>query len=93
VVSGTVATVTNSSVEMAPNSAKHLVTGLTRGTYTILVFDVESDGSFNPSQRPAFSATTNIYSRLVSTVSTETTGKILKHLHILSVLDYTVLLS
>ena len=60
VVSGTVATVANSAVEVAPNSAEHLVTGLTTGTYNILVFDVESDGSFNPSQRPAFSAVANI---------------------------------
>ena len=84
VVSGTVATVANSAVEMAPNSAEHLITGLTTGTYNILVFDVESDGSFNPSRRPAFSAVANIISKLVST---ETTGK---NSYILSALDYTL---
>ena len=67
VVSGAVATVKNSAVEMSPNSAKYLVTGLTTGTYSILVFDVESDGSFNPSQRPAFSAVVNVTSKLTST--------------------------
>ena len=66
VVSGRVATAEKSPVEMSFNSAKYLVPNLTMGTYSILVFDVESDGSFNPSQRPAFSAVVNVTGKLAT---------------------------
>ena len=88
VVSGTVATVEKSSVEVSFNSARYLVFGLNIGTYSILVFDVESDGSFNPSQRPAFSAVVNITSKLASTHTTGTNSQNITYTS--SVLDYTL---
>ena len=88
VVGGTVATAEKSPVEMSFNSAKYLVSNLTTGTYNILVFDVESDGSFNPSQRAAFSAVVNLTSKLATTETTGTNSQ--NTTHILSVLDYTL---
>ena len=84
VVSGTVATAEKSTVEMSFNSSKYLVSNLTMGTYSILVFDVESDGSFNPSQRPAFSAVVSVTGKLATTESTGTNSQ--NTTHTLSVL-------
>ena len=90
VVSGTVATAEKSPVEMSFNSAKYLVPNLTMGTYSILVFDVESDGSFNPSQRPAFSAVVNVTGKLATTETTGTNSQNTTHTLYQFYIDYTL---